>query len=143
MKHDVPVKNGIVIPDHEVEITTSKSGGPGGQHVNKTETRVTVRWNVKNTTALTEEQKERVLHNLQARLTTEGDLIIHKSTSRSQLQNKEMALNALAQEVRKALYIPKKREATRISKSAKESRLQKKSHHGHIKKMRSKKFHAD
>jgi len=51
MKADVAVKNGVIIPAHELEITASRAGGPGGQHVNKTDTRITVRWNVKNTKA--------------------------------------------------------------------------------------------
>lgn len=143
MKNDVPVKNGIVIPGYELEITTSRAGGPGGQHVNKTDTRITVRWNVKNTNVLNEEQKERVLQNLQSRLTSEGDLIIHNSTSRSQQKNRESALDQLAIEVRKGLYVPKKRMATRVSKTAKESRLRAKSVRGTIKKMRSKKIQDD
>ena len=60
MKYDLPIKDGIVIPSSELEITTSKAGGPGGQHVNKTETRITVRWNIKTTTALNETQQERI-----------------------------------------------------------------------------------
>lgn len=143
MKNDVRVKNGIVIPDHEIEITASRSGGPGGQHVNKTSTRITVRWNVKTTSALTEEQKERVIQKLLAQLTIDGDLIIHSSASRSQDQNKKAALDRLAQEIRNALYVPKKRVATRASKSVKEARLQVKSHRSTIKKMRSKKIHDD
>lgn len=137
MKNDVAIKNGIIIPGHEIEVATSKAGGPGGQHVNKTESRITVRWNVKTTTALNEIQKERVLQNLQSRLTADGDLIINNSTSRSQQQNKEKALEQLAQEVRKALYVPKKRMATRVTKAGKESRLQEKTRRSSIKKMRS------
>ena len=139
MKDDLHIKNGIVIPHHELEITTSRAGGPGGQHVNKTNTRITIRWNVPASHALTEFQKERVLEKLQPQLTHEGDLIIHNSAGRSQLQNKKAALERLAQEVRKALYVPKKRMATKVSKSAKESRLKEKTHRGTIKKMRSKK----
>ncbi len=143
MDHGLPIKNGIVIPMNELEISASKSGGPGGQHVNKTESRITVRWDIKTTTALTDEQKERVLQNLQSRLTTDGHLIINESGSRSQQQNKDAALTRLAQEVRKALHVPKKRMATRVSMSAKKARLDTKSRHGVIKKMRSKKIQED
>ena len=143
MKTDVPVKNGIVIPAHELEITASRAGGPGGQHVNKTDTRITVRWNVPTTTALDEIQKARVLQNLQARLTSDGDLIVHHSASRSQQQNKEAALDRLAFEVSKALYVPKKRKATRVSKAAKEVRLSAKKQRSAIKGMRSKKIQYD
>lgn len=143
MKNDLSVKNGIVIPDHELEIATSRAGGPGGQHVNKTDTRITVRWNVNKTIALSEAQKERVLQNLQSRLTSEGDLIIHNSASRSQLQNKQMALAQLANEVRKALHVPKKRMATRVSRSVKESRLKVKAIRSTVKKLRSKKHQVD
>src|ERR1700722_17810506 len=106
MEKNIAVKNGISIPAHEIEITASRAGGPGGQHVNKSSTRITVRWNVNSTSALTPEQKARVLEKLQSRLTAEGDLIIHSSASRSQQQNKDMALSRLALEVRKALHIP-------------------------------------
>lgn len=140
MKNDLPVKNGIVIPANELEISSSRSGGKGGQHVNKTETKITVRWNVKNSVALDEIKKERVMWNLQAKLTKDGDLIVHNSESRSQQQNRDNALNILAQIVRKALYVPKKRIKTRTPKKEKEKRLREKKHRSEIKKMRSKKI---
>jgi len=143
MKNDIPIKNGIVIPDQELEITASRAGGPGGQHVNKTDTRITIRWNIQKTHALNGVQKERVLQNLQSRLTSDGDLIIHNSASRSQQQNKEGALEILAQTIRKALYVPKKRMATKISKTVKEKRLESKARHSTVKKMRSKKITYD
>lgn len=140
MKDDLPVKNGMVIPSHELEITASRAGGPGGQHVNKTSTRITVRWNVSQTHALDEIEKKRVLEKLQPELTSDGELIVHSSASRSQQQNKKTALALLAQKVRKALYIPKKRIKSRVPKKAKEARLQTKKKHGALKKMRRKKF---
>lgn len=139
MKNDLFIKNNITIPEHELEITSSRAGGPGGQHVNKTNTKITIRWNVKTTSVLTEEQKERVIAKLQSQLTTEGDLIIYNNESRSQQQNKKLALAHLAQQIRQALYIPKKRIKTRVSKSTKEARLKAKSYRSEIKKMRSKK----
>jgi len=143
MKNDVIVQADIVIPEHEIDIATSRSGGPGGQHVNKTNSRITVRWNVRNTSVLTDEQKERALQKLAAQLTSEGDLIIHHSASRSQQHNKKMALGQLATMVRKALHVPKKRMKTKVSQSVKEARLHAKTHRGEIKKMRSKKIDMD
>jgi ribosome-associated protein len=143
MKNDLFIKNSITIPEHELEITTSRSGGAGGQHVNKTDTRISIRWNVKNTSVLTEEQKQRVLENLESRTTQDGDLIVHNSESRSQQQNKKNAMNNLAAIIRKGLYVPKKRVATQISKTLKEARLKSKAHRSSIKKMRSKKIDLD
>lgn len=134
------IKQDIAIPSHELEISASRSGGPGGQHVNKADTRITVRWNARNTAALTNEQKALVLQNLQAQLTTEGDLIIHSSVSRSQEQNRKKALEVLAQKIRAALYIPKTRMKTRIPKGAQEKRLHRKAQRSTIKKMRRSTF---
>lgn len=142
MKNDVSIKNGITIPEHELEITSSRSGGAGGQHVNKTSTKITLRWNVKNSKAFSDEQKQRILEKLASQITSDGDLIIQSSATRSQDQNKKMALIRLAQMIGKALYVPKKRMATRISKGAKEARLEEKSHRSEIKKLRSK-IHED
>lgn len=143
MKTDIHVKNGITIPEHELEITTSRSGGAGGQHVNKTDTRITIRWNIITTSALNDAQKKLVLENLGGRLTTEGDLIINNSESRSQQQNRENALRQLALTVAKALYVPRKRMKTRVPKSAQEARLQSKSKKSSIKNLRSNKHIFD
>ncbi|MFI5333012.1 MAG: alternative ribosome rescue aminoacyl-tRNA hydrolase ArfB [Candidatus Babeliales bacterium] len=140
MSKDVFVRHDVVIPSHELDISTSRSGGAGGQHVNKTDTRITVRWNVRTTRALTDEQKERVLQKLANRLTNDGELIIHNSASRSQQQNREHALEQLAQEIRQALHVPKKRMKTRIAKHTKEARLEKKTQRSELKKSRSKKI---
>lgn len=143
MKNDLFIKNGITIPEHELEITTSRAGGPGGQHVNKTDTRITVRWNIKNSAALTDEQKERILEKLQSRVTEDGDLIVHNSESRSQQQNKKNALVNLAAIVRNALHVAKKRIATKIPKALKEARLQSKARRSATKKMRGKPIRND
>lgn len=138
MDSGLPIKNNIVIPFDEIEITTSRSSGAGGQHVNKTSTKVTVRWNVRSTRALDELQKNQILQKLQSRLTTDGDLIVHSSESRSQQANKKTALARLAQEIKKALHVPKKRKKTGISAKAKEVRKEQKSRRSEVKKMRKK-----
>lgn len=143
MKKDLDIKNGIIIPGHEIEITASRSGGPGGQHVNKSDTKITIRWNVKKTKALDEIKKNRVLKNLQSRLTTEGDLIIHSRSTRSQQQNKKNAIEKLVKILKKALLVPKKRMKTRTPKAIKEARLREKKQRSEIKKMRQKKIDED
>ena len=140
MKNDLFIKNGITIPEHELEITASRSGGAGGQHVNKTDTKITIRFNIKNSSALTEEQKQLILEKLQSRITEDGDLIIHNSESRSQQQNKKNALNNLAAIIRNALHVQKKRIATKVPKALREARLKSKAHRSTIKQMRSKKI---
>lgn len=140
MSDGIHIKNGIVIPLHEIEITASRAGGPGGQHVNKTSTRITVRWNVKTSRALTDEQKERLLEKLASLLTIDGDLIINASSSRSQDQNKHAALENLADKIRRALTIPKKRMKSGVPKGAKEKRLQSKKIRGEVKKMRRERY---
>lgn len=138
MDDNLKIKSDLAIPVHEIEITTSRSGGPGGQHVNKTSTRISVRWNIPATQSFSSEQKNRLLEKLATKITSEGDLIIHSSASRSQLQNKQAALRNLANLVRQALHVPKRRMKTKLPKAAKEARLQAKSHHSNIKKLRNK-----
>jgi ribosome-associated protein len=140
MKNDLFIKNGITIPEHELEITASRSGGAGGQHVNKTDTKITIRWNIKSSSALTEEQRTLILEKLQSRITEDGDLIVHNSESRSQQQNKKNALNNLAAVIRGTLHVQKKRIATKVSKALKEARLKNKAQRSEIKRMRSKKL---
>ena len=136
----LPIKNSIIIPEHELEVTASRSGGPGGQHVNKTSSRITVRWNVRNSQAFTDEQKNYLMERLASEITSEGDILVSNSTSRSQTQNRQLALGQLAQKIRKALHVPKKRMKTKVSKQAKERRLEEKKKHSKTKAMRREKF---
>lgn len=135
--NDLYINNKILIPSNELKITASRSSGAGGQHINKTETKITVRWNIKTSIALNEVQKSRILLNLKSKLTNNGELIIHNSESRSRQRNKENALRILSKTVNKALYISKKRIKTKIPKKSKEKRLQDKKIRSQIKKMRN------
>lgn len=126
---DLVVDAGLVIPGHELSVATSRSGGPGGQHVNTTATRVTLRWNVRETQALDPARRDRLLARLGNRLTLDGDLLVHVSSSRSQSQNRAEALERLAEVVRKALVERKKRKPTRPSRGSRERRLREKKEH--------------
>src|SRR6185369_13704637 len=97
----------------ELEFSTSRSSGPGGQNVNKVNTKVTLRWNVKDSILLTPEEKELLLQKLSTRLTTEGVLLLSAQDKRSQLQNKEEAVRKFDQLLKQAFTKKKKRKATK------------------------------
>lgn len=128
----------IRIPPWELTFTTSRSAGPGGQHANKTSSRVTLHWSVPNSCALSDAQKARVLKRLRPRLTQEGVLQLHVEDSRSQHRNKEVAKERLKALLLEALKVPKRRKPTRPSKAAKKRRVDDKKSRGAIKKLRGK-----
>jgi ribosome-associated protein len=120
----------------ELEFSTSRSSGPGGQNVNKVSTKVIIRWNLLNSALITDEQKMLLLNKLSSQLTREGELIINSQESRSQLQNKELALEKLDALLRKALTKPKARKATKPTKSSKVKRVDNKKRHAEKKQWR-------
>ncbi len=116
----------FTVPDDELEFRASRASGPGGQHVNKTSTRVEVLWNVRTSAALTDVQRTRVLDKLSNRVDSTGVLRVAASERRSQLRNREaaaMRLNALVQE---ALRKPRPRKRTKPPRAAIEKRLEEK-----------------
>lgn len=126
----IPIRPGVRVPRHELTYRATRSGGPGGQHVNKTSSRVELTWSVAATTALGPELKARALARLATRLDSDGVLRIVSDRTRSQLQNKEDATERFAQLLAAALTIPKQRRPTKVSKAVKARRLDAKKRHG-------------
>jgi len=128
----------LTIPDLEPEIhfKTSRSGGKGGQHVNKVSTKVELNFCISESQLLTSEQKERLLEKLSGRLTKDGMLQIVSQTERSQPGNKRIALQKLYALLTEMLVVQKKRMATKVPKSVKEKRLVMKKRQAEIKRLR-------
>lgn len=120
----------------EVQITTSRSGGPGGQHVNKVESKVTLRWNIRESVVVGEEAKETLLSALSSKLTQAGEILITAEDSRSQIKNKEIVFKKLDRLLTAVFTKKKTRRATTPSKSAQRKRLTEKKIHGEKKKWR-------
>ena len=114
----------VSIPVSELEIRASRAGGPGGQHVNKSSTRVEVLWRLAESAAISEAQRARLLTRLASRLDTRGGLRVVAADTRSQARNRELALERLAGVVRAALVIPKVRRPTQPTFGSKIQRLE-------------------
>ena len=143
MKLEILLENGIIIPEHEIEMSISRAGGPGGQHVNKTNTKVTLRWNVNQSGVFPDDLKVRLRDKLQPQLTSDGDLIVHSTVSRSLMHNQKAALKKLTEIIEKGLRVPKIRKPTKMSVSAKHERRQQKERKSLVKKLRNRKIPYD
>jgi ribosome-associated protein len=120
----------------ELQFVTSRSSGPGGQNVNKVNTKVTLRWPIAASIILSPEEKENITQKLASRITLDGELVIAAQDKRSQLQNKEAVLTKLDELLTKAFTKKKKRTATKPTKSAVQKRIESKKKQGEKKKMR-------
>ena len=114
----------LCLPLSELDYKASRSGGPGGQHVNTSSTRVEVWWDVASSPTLTPGQRARLLERLGSRLDSSGRLRLVSSGTRSQLRNREDVTERLGLVVAAALAVPKKRKATKPSRAAKAARLE-------------------
>jgi ribosome-associated protein len=112
------------LPVGELDYRASRSGGPGGQHVNTSSSRVEIWWDVAGSPTLTEEQRARLLTGLASRLDSGGRLRLVSSGSRSQLRNREEVTERLRDIVAAALVVPKARKRTKPSRAAKAARLE-------------------
>jgi ribosome-associated protein len=130
----------LSIDDSELTFTASRSGGPGGQNVNKVNSKVTVTFDVRSSPSLSDEQKQRIEEKLATRMTNEGVLLVSSQKFRTQPANKDAAVARLVELLQEALYEKPKRKKTRVSKAAKEKRLQEKKQAAQKKKLRTEKF---
>lgn len=130
------VNGRLAIPRSELRYVATRSGGPGGQHVNTSSTRIELWWDVAGSPALTDFQRTRLLERLATRLDASGRLRVVASAHRSQLQNREAATDRLRELVAEALVVPKVRRATKPSRAAREARLQQKRRQGALKRER-------
>ena len=124
----IRVTQTVVIPRSELVVRATRSGGPGGQHVNTSSTRIEITWDVMRTRALSEDERQRVVTRLGARVSDEGTVRVVASDSRSQRQNRERAESRLSDLIRRALAVPKARKRTRVPRGAVEARLEHKRH---------------
>lgn len=120
------IGDGLTVPAHLLRAVTSRSGGPGGQAVNKLETRVTVELDVDAIPGLDEEQRERVRERLRTRINKEGVLRVTSQAARSQLENRDTALARMESLLQDALTEQAARKPTRVSRRKREERLREK-----------------
>lgn len=136
MDDDLVIGPGLMIPADELHWRATRAAGPGGQHVNTSATRVELVWDVAASAVLTDELRQRLLARLASRVDSRGRLRVVSGARRSQLQNREAARERLAELVRAASVVPKRRRPTRPSRAARERRLDEKRRQGARKRER-------
>jgi ribosome-associated protein len=132
------IQNGIIIPGHELEIQASLSGGPGGQHVNKTHSRITLRWHLESSESLSDSQRAYLRTRIANRITNAGYVLVHCDKHRQQMRNIQGARQILKELIYNGLQRPKRRKPTRPTRSAQRKRVDTKKKRGDLKKNRRK-----
>jgi ribosome-associated protein len=135
---DIEVMPGLNVPRSEIDYRATRAGGPGGQHVNTSSTRVELLWNIDRSAALTDEQRARIKVKLRKRISEDGTLRLTSASSRSQHQNKEDVTRRFANMLEQVLRIPKPRKKTKVPRAMKEARLQAKKNRSRVKQQRGK-----
>lgn len=130
------LEGGIVIPDDELAWTFARSGGPGGQNVNKVESKAQLRWRIADSTALAPEVMERLVAQQRNRLTADGELLVTSQVHRDQERNRQACIDKLAEMIESARLPPARRRPTRPSRSAREKRLTSKRKRSEVKENR-------
>jgi ribosome-associated protein len=132
----IRITDQLSIPQGELSFTASRSSGPGGQHVNKVSTRVTLRFDVANSPSLTPEQKERIFARLATRISKQGVLRVVSQKTRSQAANRELALERFVQLLQEALTQRPERKPTKVPSPVKQKRVDEKKQRGKLKRER-------
>ena len=135
----IQVTNDVSIPENEVTFTASRSGGPGGQNVNKVSSRVTLSFDVANSASLSNDQKHQIYRKLATRINKDGVLRVVSQRTRSQDMNRADALERFSELLRHALTPERPRIKTRIPAAATRRRIEEKKKRTLIKRTRSKK----
>jgi ribosome-associated protein len=130
------VNASIAISEGEFNWSFARSGGPGGQNVNKVASKVVLRWNMRSSPSLQDHVKERICALNRRRVTSAGDLILTSQRYRDQERNRQDCLEKLATMVRQAASLPKARRATRPTRGSKARRLADKRHRSSVKAAR-------
>lgn len=133
---EIRITGRVRVFPHELALSYARSGGPGGQHVNKTSSKVLLRWNLETTAALSEEQRARVRTKLASRLTEDGELLITSEKYRDQSRNVDDALTKFVEVLREALHVPRKRRATKPTRGSQQRRMDAKRRRGDTKRQR-------
>jgi len=132
------ISRSVQIPEREFHWQFARSGGPGGQHVNKTSTKAVLRWNTRDSPSLPDGVRRRFLETYRTRINQDGELLLTSDQYRSQSQNIEDCLERLRTMLLAVLHPPKKRRATRPTRASKERRLTQKKQTGSKKRLRKK-----
>jgi ribosome-associated protein len=133
----IVINDQLAIPDSELTFVASRSGGPGGQNVNKVSSRITLTFDVEHSAALSAEQRARIQAKLATRINKEGVLRVISQRTRSQELNRDDAIARFAELLRGALTVELARVKTRVPRAAAQRRLEDKRKRTHIKKSRS------
>lgn len=139
----IQITDQLSIPEGELSFSASRSSGPGGQHVNKVSTRVTLRFDVANSPSLTPEQKERIFSRLATRMSRQGVLRVVSQKTRSQAANRELAVERFVQLLQEALKQRPERKPTKVPSAAKQKRVDEKKQRGKLKRERAWKVTPD
>jgi ribosome-associated protein len=128
----------IHIPDDELHWSFARSGGPGGQNVNKVASKAILRWDVQATSSLPEHVKQRLLAHQRKRITNEGELVLNSQRYRDQERNREDCLQKLREIILQAATLPKRRRPTKPTRGSRMNRLQEKRRRAGVKALRKK-----